>query len=98
MKCTGYHETCECEECAYVNTLYAELEYLENFYSDDREEIERYLISFEDEYNKQQTIEMDVYQDEQSTILFSEEINYLTENDKSLLYYLIDRWTINNLI
>lgn len=43
MKCTGYHETCECEECVYVNTLYAELEYLENFYSDDREEIERLI-------------------------------------------------------
>lgn len=74
------------------------IDFLYNIEDTEGQLIERYLISFEDEYNKQQAIEMDVYQDEQNTILFSEEINYLTENDKSLLYYLIDRWTINNLI
>ena len=41
MKCTGYHETCNCPDCEYVNQLYAELDFLENFVPEDVKEIER---------------------------------------------------------
>lgn len=40
-KCCGFHEICECEDCVYVNQLYAELDYLESYASEDIREIER---------------------------------------------------------
>ena len=30
MECTGYWETCKCEDCKYAATLYEELEYYNN--------------------------------------------------------------------
>ena len=34
IKCNGFYETCECEDCKRVTQLYEELEY----YQDDRED------------------------------------------------------------
>lgn len=39
--CTGFWENCGCEDCLYVAQLYAELDYLESFASEDKDEIER---------------------------------------------------------
>jgi hypothetical protein len=62
------------------------------------QKIERYLVSFTGENDELQTVEMDVYQDEQDTILFSDNFKDLSKDDQHLVYYLVDRWAINNLI
>lgn len=40
-KCCGYHEVCDCPDCTYVNMLYAQVDYLESYAPEDKEEIER---------------------------------------------------------
>lgn len=40
-KCTGFHENCDCEECSYVNMLYAELDFLEQFEPENKADINR---------------------------------------------------------
>ena len=39
--CSGFHESCSCETCAYVNMLYCELDYLESFEPENIDEINR---------------------------------------------------------
>ena len=39
--CTGFHEGCDCPECSYANMLYSELDFLENFWQEDKKEIQR---------------------------------------------------------
>jgi hypothetical protein len=47
MECTGYWETCNCEDCKYVAYLYEMVEWLEcneDEYLDEIEEIKKKIL------------------------------------------------------
>ena len=48
MECTGYWETCKCEDCKYAATLYEELEYYNNDpdFEPEIKEIENTMLKY----------------------------------------------------
>ena len=45
--CSGFHESCSCETCQYINQLYVELDYLESFEPENKYEINRLIEEIE---------------------------------------------------
>ena len=45
--CNGFYQMCECEDCQYIATLYAELDFLEQFEPENKKEIERLIEEIE---------------------------------------------------
>ena len=48
MKCNGFWELCECEDCCRVAGLYAYLDWLEEFEPDNKAEINKVKNEIED--------------------------------------------------
>ena len=61
---------------------------------------DRYLFSFYNDNDELKEVEVDMITDDEKTHMSINEYesDELTEDERGLLYYLIDRWSINNLL
>ena len=73
------------------------VDYLYSF-SKGEFETDRYLFSFYNEDNELKQIEVDMDTKDDKTYMTISEHETLTEDERDMLYYLLDRWAINNLI
>ena len=75
------------------------VDYLYSF-SKGEFETDRYLFSFYNENNELKQIEVDMDTKDGKTYMTINqyESDTLSEDEKDMLYYLLDRWAINNLI
>lgn len=73
------------------------IDYLYSF-SKGEFETDRYLFSFYNENNELKQIEVDMDTKDDKTYMTISENEVLTEDERDMLYYLLDRWAINNLI
>jgi hypothetical protein len=61
--------------------------------------VTRWLCSFTTDNDELRNVEIEVFHDDQMTIkIVEEESDELTDDERGLFYYLLDRWAINNLI
>lgn len=61
--------------------------------------VTRWLCSFLNDEDELRNVEIEVFHDDQMTIkVVEEESDELTDDERGLFYYLLDRWAINNLI
>ena len=61
--------------------------------------VTRWLCAFTNDEDELRNVEIEVFHDDQMTIkIVEEESDELTDDERGLFYYLLDRWAINNLI
>jgi hypothetical protein len=61
--------------------------------------VTRWLCAFTTDNDELRNVEIEVFHDDQMTIkVVEEESDELTDDERGLFYYLLDRWAINNLI
>jgi hypothetical protein len=61
--------------------------------------VTRWLCAFTTDNDELRNVEIEVFHDDQMTIkVIEEESDELTDDERGLFYYLLDRWAINNLI
>lgn len=73
----------------YMDELYT-------FTNEDGEQVQRFLLTFIGEENNRYDIEMDLT--DECYFEFVDGHEDITAEDRQRLFYLLDRWAINNII